>query len=135
MVVKLADSQHRGCQFDSSVCHIKKMPLMRKATGNHLIKSTFLEKTQSLSLVSGTLEIEYAMQLKKSFSQTGDILKEKSRVWNLIFLVTTPSIHPPWMIREIVGYKEIQTSFKKTKGSVEVITSGPANIDKTAIHT
>ena len=45
-------------------------PLVRKAMGNHLMNSTSLEKTQSpvskssmqsLSLVSATLEIEYAI--------------------------------------------------------------------------
>ena len=35
-----------GCHFDSSMCHFK-TPLVGKATGNHLIKFTFLEKTQS----------------------------------------------------------------------------------------
>ena len=35
---------------------------MRKATGNHLMNSTSLEKLRSLSLVSARLEIEYAMQ-------------------------------------------------------------------------
>ena len=35
---------------------------MRKATGNHLVKTTSLEKPRVLSLVSATLEIEYAMQ-------------------------------------------------------------------------
>ena len=37
---------HRGFQFDSSVSLLK-TPLVRKVMGNHLIKSTSLEKTQS----------------------------------------------------------------------------------------
>ena len=41
-------------------CVIFKTPLVRKATGSHLMNSTSLEKTQSL--VSATLEIEYATQ-------------------------------------------------------------------------
>ena len=36
---------------------------MRKATGNHLIKSISLEKLRVLPLISATLEIEYAMKL------------------------------------------------------------------------
>ena len=38
-----------------------KILLVRKATGNHLIKSTSLEKAQSPVSGSATLEIEYAM--------------------------------------------------------------------------
>ena len=45
-----------------SPCATKKAPLMRKATGNHLLKSTFLEKAQYPVLVSATIEIEYATQ-------------------------------------------------------------------------
>ena len=44
-------------------CVTIKAPLVRKATGNHLIKSTSLEKLRVLSLISATLEIEYAMKL------------------------------------------------------------------------
>ena len=41
----------------------KKVPLVRKAVLNHLIKPTSLEKTQGpVSLVSDTLEIDYATQ-------------------------------------------------------------------------
>ena len=38
-------------------------PLVTKAIGNHLIKSTSLEKFRALSLASATLQIEYATQL------------------------------------------------------------------------
>ena len=38
--------QHRGCQFDSSMS-LYKNALVRKATGNHIVKSTSLEKPQS----------------------------------------------------------------------------------------
>ena len=62
IVVKYADSQHRGCQLDSSMCHFKKTLLMRKASGNHLMNSTSLEKLRALSLVSATLKMEYATQ-------------------------------------------------------------------------
>ena len=51
VVVKHADS-----------CFTMKTSLVRKATGNHLIKSTSLEKLRALSLVSATREIEYATQ-------------------------------------------------------------------------
>ena len=40
--------------------------LVRKVMGNHLIKSTSLEKLRAVSLVSAKLEIEYAMQLNIS---------------------------------------------------------------------
>ena len=41
-----------------------KTPLVRKATGNHLIKSTSLVKRlRALFLVSATLEVEYATQI------------------------------------------------------------------------
>ena len=39
-----------------------KTPLARKVTGNHLIKSTCLEKRKALSLVSAKLEIEYVIK-------------------------------------------------------------------------
>ena len=39
-----------------------KILLMRKATGNNLIKSISLMKLRALSLVSATLEIEYGME-------------------------------------------------------------------------
>ena len=39
-----------------------KILLVRKATGNHLVNSTSLEKLTTLSLVSATLEIEYALE-------------------------------------------------------------------------
>ena len=44
------------------VSHLKEMPLVRKPTGNHLMNSTSLEKLRALSLVSATLQIEYATQ-------------------------------------------------------------------------
>ena len=40
-----------------------KLPLVRKAMGNHLVKSTFLEKLRVLSMVSAKLEIEYVTQV------------------------------------------------------------------------
>ena len=43
-------------------CVTFKTPLVRKAMGNHLIISTSLEKLRAQSLVSATLEIEYATQ-------------------------------------------------------------------------
>ena len=43
---KHADSQHRGCQ-SIPPCVAFKTPLVRKATGNHFMNSTTLEKTQS----------------------------------------------------------------------------------------
>ena len=56
-------------------CATLKMPLVRKTTGNHLVNSTSLEKTQP-SLVSAKLEIEYAAQffavMKKSFNNFAD---------------------------------------------------------------
>ena len=36
--------------------------MARNATGNHLIKTTSLEKVRVLSLVSAKLEIEFATQ-------------------------------------------------------------------------
>ena len=40
-----------------------KTPLVvRKATGNHIMNSTYLEKLRALSLVSAKLEIEYALE-------------------------------------------------------------------------
>ena len=61
-MVKHANSQDRVCHFDPSMCHFKTL-LVRKATGEHLTNSTSLEKElRALSLVSATLEIEYATQ-------------------------------------------------------------------------
>ena len=42
-------------------------PLVRKATRNHLMNSTSLEKLRALPLVSATLVIEYATQMLHSF--------------------------------------------------------------------
>ena len=42
-----------------------KAPLVREATGNHLIQSPFLDKLRALSLFSVTLKIEYATQVIK----------------------------------------------------------------------
>ena len=46
VVVKHVDLQHRGCQFDSSMCHLKNA-IGEEAIGSHLMTSTSLEKTQS----------------------------------------------------------------------------------------
>ena len=45
------------------MCHKRKTPLVRKATGNHLMKSTSLETLRALFLVSATLEFEHATQV------------------------------------------------------------------------
>ena len=45
-------------------CVAFKTPLVGKATGNQIMKSTSVEKTQPL--VSATLEIKYATQFMKS---------------------------------------------------------------------
>ena len=58
-MVQHADSQHKVSSIPP--CVTSKTPMVRKATGNHLTSSTSVEETQSLSLVSATLEIEYAM--------------------------------------------------------------------------
>ena len=44
-------------------CVTIKTSLVEKATGNHLMASTSLEKFSALCLVSATLEIEYAKQV------------------------------------------------------------------------
>ena len=48
-------------------CVTFKTPLVRKATGNHLMSSTSL-KQLGPSLVSATLEIEFAMQYAYSYT-------------------------------------------------------------------
>ena len=48
-----------------------KVPLVRMATGNHLMKSTSLDRLRALSLVSATLEIEYATQIALEFVVQG----------------------------------------------------------------
>ena len=40
-----------------------KIPLVRKATGNHLVISNSLEKLRALFLLSHTLQIKYATEL------------------------------------------------------------------------
>ena len=45
-VVKHADSQHRACR-SIPPCVRMKTPSVKKATGNHLVNSTSLEKIQS----------------------------------------------------------------------------------------
>ena len=51
-------------------CVIIKMPLVRKATGNHQMNSTSLKKLRALPLVSATLKIEFVTLL---FHLTGSI--------------------------------------------------------------
>ena len=50
--------EHAGISLQSGV--IKKVYFLQTATGNHLMKSTSLEKLGALTLVSATLEIEHA---------------------------------------------------------------------------
>ena len=52
-----------------------KTPLARKATGDPLIKSISLEKTQSSSLVAATLEVKNAMH------QINDRLNQQFRAF------------------------------------------------------
>ena len=49
-----------------------KTPLLRKATGNHFIKSISLEKFRAVFLFSDMLEIEYATQLLLAISFIGN---------------------------------------------------------------
>ena len=58
---------------------IIKTPL---ATGNHLIKSTSLEKLRAVSLVSAKLEIEYAMQLNISTALACNPKEEEIEIEN-----------------------------------------------------
>ena len=62
VVVKHADSQHRGCQFDSSMCHFKNA-IGEEGNGKPPQKNPLpKKKLRALSLVSAKLEIEYATQ-------------------------------------------------------------------------
>ena len=54
---------HNTGVVSSNPARHNKAQLMGRATGNHLIKSTSLEKLRAQSLVSVTLEIECAMQI------------------------------------------------------------------------
>ena len=65
VVVKHADLQHRGCQFDSSTCHFKKNAIGEEGNGKPPLELHFLRKNSALTLVSATLEIEYAVELYK----------------------------------------------------------------------
>ena len=56
-------THNAGVVGSNRVRVITKTPLVSKATGNYLIKSISLDKLRALSLVSATLEIEYALQL------------------------------------------------------------------------
>ena len=57
-------STQTGHEFDFSTCH-NKNTIGEEATGNHFINSTFLESSE-LSLVSASLENEYAMEVYHS---------------------------------------------------------------------
>ena len=59
VVVQHADSQHKGCEFESYMRHSKNA-FGEEATENHLIRLTSYKKLRALSLVSATLEMEYA---------------------------------------------------------------------------
>ena len=59
VVVKRANSQHRGYQFESCTSRNKTL-LVTMTPGNHLIKSTSLKKLRALSLVYATLKIDNA---------------------------------------------------------------------------
>ena len=87
-MVKHADSQHRGFQFDSSMYHFKSL-LVRKATGNHLMNSASLEKLGVPSLVSATLEIEYATQFMLTDIRYADDTTFKSTVFEKLQIATS----------------------------------------------
>ena len=61
-VLRHADSQHRGCQFDSPMCHFQNA-ISEKGNGKPPHEFHFLRtKLRALSLVSAMLDIEYATQ-------------------------------------------------------------------------
>ena len=61
-MVKHADSQHRGCQFDSSIFHFEHA-IGEEGNGKPPQEFHFpREKLRALSLASATLEMEYALQ-------------------------------------------------------------------------
>ena len=63
VVVKHADSRHRGCQFDSSMCHFQNS-IGEESNGKTPREFHFpRKKLRAPSLVSATLEIKYATQL------------------------------------------------------------------------
>ena len=61
-------THNKGVVSSIPPCVTFKTPLAKKATGNHLMNSTSLEKLRALSLVAATLEIEYATQHTVRFS-------------------------------------------------------------------
>ena len=62
VLVKHAVSQHRGNQFDSSMCHFKNS-IGEEGNGKPTHKTHFpRKKLRALSLVSAMLKIEYATQ-------------------------------------------------------------------------
>ena len=61
-MVKQAD-RNTGVVSSIPPCVTFKTPLVRKATGNHLMNSSSQAKLRALPLVSATLEIEYATQV------------------------------------------------------------------------
>ena len=61
-MVKRADSENRGWQFESYKCH-NKNNIVEEGNGTPPHKIYFFRKLRALSLVSAKLEIEYATQL------------------------------------------------------------------------
>ena len=63
-MVKHADSERRDCQFEFSMCH-NQNAIGKDSNGKPPHELNFpREELQALSLVSATLEIEYATQLR-----------------------------------------------------------------------
>ena len=61
-MVKHADSQHRGCQFDFSMCHLEDA-IGEEGNGKPPHEFHYPKKLRAMpSLVSATFEIEYATQ-------------------------------------------------------------------------
>ena len=63
VVVKRVRTHKTGVVSSSHTRATMKAPLVKKAKGNHLIKSIPEKKFRALSLVSATPEIEYATVL------------------------------------------------------------------------
>ena len=68
-MVKHADSQHRGCQFNFSMCHFQNA-IGEEGNRTPPHEFHFSKKLRALLLVSAMLKIEYSTQKFVAFGES-----------------------------------------------------------------
>ena len=95
-------TQNTGFVNSIPPCVAMKVPLVRKAKGNHLMNSTSLENLKALSLVSATLDIEYVTSLVRK--ATGNHLMNSTSLENLKALsLVSATLDIEYAIKKIIS--------------------------------